>query len=228
MNENRLRRRCCGPRPGGLPHDHGGAADRSRRKTPSSGVLTVSIPAIPVATPTPDAERRLPLRRPRRRRLPSHPDADSAAERRRLRQPAAAAVSRMNTKIHIRGAEHVDARLDAARRPRRRLLPQDRLHRRPALLPGPHGGHARSRRVRDLRGRHGEGHGPARPHVVPQRPALHRGGRRLREPRGQPVPAVRVQGRALQGLHRATGSAARSWPTGDAAHTGLDSRRGPV
>ena len=106
----------------------------------------------------------------------------------------------MNSKIHIRGANRWTLDSTPHRRPRWRLLPQDRVHRWPALLPRPDGGRARPHRVRDLRGRHREGHGPVRPHVVPRRRALHRGGQWLREPRGQPVPAVRVQGRALQAL----------------------------
>ena len=142
-------------------------------KTPASGVLTVAIPSIPVAHARPDAHARLRWRRPRR-----HPTPRPLRLRRRAPAGAATPCPRSVADEHQDphpGRQQVDARHDAARRPRRRLLPQDRVHRRPALLPRPDGGHARPHRVRDLRGRQREGHGPARSHLVPQRSALHRG-----------------------------------------------------
>ena len=80
----------------------------------------------------------------------------------------------MNTKIHLRGANKWTLDTTPLVGPdgdycRKIGFTDGRL-----FCPVRTGGHFRPRRVRDLRGRHREGHGPARPHVVPQRQALHR------------------------------------------------------
>ena len=62
---------------------------------------------------------------------------------------------------HPRG-QQVHAGRDAARRGRR-VLPEDRLHRRPEPVPGSTGGRPGASRVRGLRGGPGGGHGRAGP-----------------------------------------------------------------
>ena len=73
-------------------------------KSPSSGVLTVPIPSIPVATPTPrptptPAPAPAPAPTPEATPTPNPPPSGSGCG-----NPLPPEVSRMNTKIHLRGA----------------------------------------------------------------------------------------------------------------------------
>ncbi len=73
-------------------------------KMPSSGVLTVPIPSIPVATPTPrptptPAPAPAPAPTPEATPTPTPPPSGSGCG-----NPVPPEVSRMNTKIHLRGA----------------------------------------------------------------------------------------------------------------------------
>ena len=74
-------------------------------KTPKSGVLTVPIPSIPVATPaprataTPPAPAPAPAPTPEATPTPAPPPSGSGCG-----NPLPPEVSRMNTKIHLRGA----------------------------------------------------------------------------------------------------------------------------
>jgi len=71
-------------------------------KTPSSGILTVAIPSIPVSTPKPKATPTpvaTPTPAPTPEATPTPPPSASGCG-----NPLPPEVTRMNTKIHLRGA----------------------------------------------------------------------------------------------------------------------------
>ena len=179
----------------------------SQTPASGSGVLTVPIPSIPVAR---DARSQAGAHAgpaadpgPQPTPAPSRP----RRRRRRLRAPAAAAtpcppeVSKMNTKIHIRGPNRWT--LDTTPL----IGPDGEYCRKIGFTDGrtdcpvrPEGSPDRVACETYAIGQRG-GHRSAGADLVPQRESLHGRGGRLREPRGQPVPALRLRQRLLRGLH---------------------------
>ena len=108
----------------------------------------------------------------------------------------------MNVKIHLKSPSRYTLDSTPLVGPDAAVLQEDRLHRRPLLLPRAHGGLRRPRGVRDLRNRKGAGLRPAGADLVSERQAVHGTVDRLREPSRQPVPPVGLRRRPLRGLHR--------------------------
>ena len=169
-------------------------------KAPASGVLKVTIPVLP-------ARLRHPAPSRTRRRRPARPDAAPGADRPaasgghgRLRQAAAPAHLQhgrqdphprpepwtLDVTPQVHDLEYctkigfVNGRIDC---PVRTEGAPDRLG------------------VRDLRDRLRRRHQAAGADLEAQRTLLHRQSGRLREPRGEPVPALRHGQRLLRGVH---------------------------
>ena len=168
------------------------------------------IPAAPAPQPTPTPT---PGPRRTRSRSPATPGGGGGDGRSgSCGEPGAAgglADQRQAPRAAVRPRP---ARLDAARRTRRGVLPADRLHRRPLVLPGAARGPPRAAGLRGRARRSRLRHRTCRSHLVGERQALHGpdGGCLLRQPPGQPVPGVRLRRRHVPGLRRERASAARS------------------
>ena len=120
-------------------------------------------------------------------------DAPAAALDQRLRGPAPARPLPGQRQGAPQGGRHLGDRLDAPRRPGRRLLREDRLHRRALDLRGAPRGEPGAPGLRGVRHGPGRGHGPARADVVPRRAAS----------AGAGAPAARTTPR----------TSTRCWPT---------------
>ena len=168
-----------------------------------TGLLTVSIPAIPGATPAPTpkptpAPTATPAPAPSPDPTPTPPPQTGTKG---CGNPVPPPITKMGAYVHIKGPNQWTLDVTPLVGPDAEYCRADRIHRRALALPGPAGGPSRARGVRAGRRRLRGGHGTARADVDPQWQLL-QGRRRLRQPSGQPVPALGAGGRLLRGLHQ--------------------------